>query len=275
MQGSMLEHIRSNKYKGIQCYGIVITARCDLEQGKVEIVHCLAALCLDDWIEHVLSSNLLNAYEKETIFTPLRKIAETAKMDYASLIEFSSDDIKKVCEKNCTKKDYQNVEKILTDRKQLEQIRYEYTSNKKVGFLVKKYKKRFQHELLDLYGGKNYKYCFLPKKSYATEATLLDGLVVDLQNIISIELADCESILQNKYDYLSIQDKEEKERINNTFFFEPPDDFVIFGECIKSPWIEYLMQKFAFSFTRIGVQTPLKDEAESYIEDLMEGYQSV
>lgn len=53
-QGTIIEDIRSKKYPGIRCKGVVISARCDLEQDKIRQFHCLTALSMDDWIFEVL-----------------------------------------------------------------------------------------------------------------------------------------------------------------------------------------------------------------------------
>jgi hypothetical protein len=37
------------------------------------------------------------------------------------------------------------------------------------------------------------------------------------------------------------------------FFLEDDDDFILPEGPIQSPWIEYIMQAFAMSFARVGV----------------------
>lgn len=272
IQGSIIGHIRSPKYEKIRCWGILITARCDLVQEKVDQAHCLVALDLNDWISDVLVSKLIESYKKERIFASLRDVAKSSHMDYETLVGFSKEKIRTVCKENCVEKDYKNVEKVLEQLEVVEQLDLKANLNEKIAFILKEYKKKFQHELRDLYEGKNYKYCFLPQKAYTSESGLLDGLVVDLQNIVPIGLNECKRILANEYDCKIIEDEKEKARINNMFFFESPSDFVIFSGCIVSPWIEYIMQKFSFSFTRIGVETPSKDETEDYVNRLIEEY---
>lgn len=38
-QGSIISNIRSQKYLKVSCFGIVISARCDIAQNKVDCVH--------------------------------------------------------------------------------------------------------------------------------------------------------------------------------------------------------------------------------------------
>ena len=48
------------------------------------------------------------------------------------------------------------------------------------------------------------------------------------------------------------------------------DDFIIADSVVESPWIEYILQLFANSFMRIGVDNALDDEIEEYCEKVME-----
>ena len=62
-----------------------------------------------------------------------------------------------------------------------------------------------------------------------------------------------------------------KKEINKIFFFEDKDDFVIADSIIKSPWIEYVLQQFAYSFIRIGVDNANEYEAKEYCDNILEG----
>lgn len=41
-QGSIISNIRSQKYLKVSCFGIVISARCDIAQNKVDCVHVVS-----------------------------------------------------------------------------------------------------------------------------------------------------------------------------------------------------------------------------------------
>ena len=49
-QGTVFSGLRSNKYYGIYCYGIVITARCDLANKKVDKIFFLTAVPYRQWL---------------------------------------------------------------------------------------------------------------------------------------------------------------------------------------------------------------------------------
>ena len=47
-QGSILYGLRSQYYEGIKCYGVIITARCEIAQSKAKVIHLLSAISLQD-----------------------------------------------------------------------------------------------------------------------------------------------------------------------------------------------------------------------------------
>ena len=49
-QGTVVSGKRSEKYEGIPCLGIIINARCDLAQGKVNKIYYLIAISLEEWM---------------------------------------------------------------------------------------------------------------------------------------------------------------------------------------------------------------------------------
>lgn len=57
--------------------------------------------------------------------------------------------------------------------------------------------------------------------------------------------------------------------INNYFFFDSDSDFVIAENVIVSPWIEYVLQMFANSFMRIGVDNALEYEIEDFCTEIL------
>lgn len=48
-QGTVIYGIKSDKYPAFPCYGIIITARCDIAQNKVPKYHYLVAVDASSW----------------------------------------------------------------------------------------------------------------------------------------------------------------------------------------------------------------------------------
>lgn len=58
-QGSVLYGLRSDRYPGIPCYGIVITASCDIANSKVSKIYCLIGVDAKQWFATVYKGNII------------------------------------------------------------------------------------------------------------------------------------------------------------------------------------------------------------------------
>lgn len=95
-QGTVITSMRSQKYKDANCFGIVISARCDLANCKTSKIYYLTAISVDDWLlsdegfKEVLSSNI-NGLESN-----LQSKLEEAELDWNTLKYFTDDEFKTV-----------------------------------------------------------------------------------------------------------------------------------------------------------------------------------
>ena len=92
---------------------------------------------------------------------------------------------------------------------------------------------------------------------------------MDLQDVIQFDIKVKDPILAYEYDYKVEKSKEKREYINNYFFFDSDSDFVIAENVIVSPWIEYVLQMFANSFMRIGVDNALEYEIVDFCTEIL------
>jgi len=265
-QGSIIEDVRSIKYEGIRCKGIVITARCDLAQNKVPQFHCLIGMTIEDWVYEVLYHAVL----KEKLKDLLNKIEEYCKrkdLNFQILMELDHEKATEIMEKSAEKKD--KIESIVTEWDEYNKLlNLEVTRKEKKQFMMGKGKKIAQKKFENLYNSAFPKYAFIPEKAYSNSKSAVKGIVVDLQNIMQFNLNWMERIMKYEIDFINITDEEERKKIDQYFFFEKEDDFVIIEHVITSPWIEYMMQAFANSFTRIGVDNATNYEVEKYFNDI-------
>lgn len=49
-QGTIIYGVKSKKYPESKCYSIIISARCDVFNGKIDKVYCLTALDVGEWL---------------------------------------------------------------------------------------------------------------------------------------------------------------------------------------------------------------------------------
>ena len=266
-QGTIIEYVRSVKYPGVKCKGIVISSRCDLAQEKISQFHCLSAMNIDKWIYEVLYENVV--YErKKNILGNIKRYCEQKNLDYVTLYGMAMDNVKQILIKSASQKEQKSIQKIIEEGNYIDELLKNKIENKeKRDFLVKN-KKIVESKLKALYNSSFPKFAFIPEKAYSTGTSNVKGLVVDLQDVIQLDIKVKESILAYEYDYTLQKSQKMRDGINKYFFFESESDFVIAESLVTSPWIEYVLQMFANSFIRIGVENALEYEIEDYCMEI-------
>lgn len=262
-QGTIIQYVRSVKYPNIKCEGIIISARCDLAQDKINQFHCLSAMNIDDWIYEVLFENVV--YERKSNNSGnIKKYCEQKDLDYDTLCGMTMDRVKKILMNSASNKEHKNIQKIIDERDNIDVLlKTKIGKKEKKEFLIKN-KKIVQSKLKALYNSSFPKFAFIPEKAYSSGTSNVEGLVVDLQDVIQLDIKVKEPILDYKYDYTLQKSQEMRDYINKYFFFESESDFVIAESVVNSPWIEYVLQMFSNSFIRIGVDNALEYEIEDY-----------
>lgn len=269
-QGTIIEDIRSKKYPGIRCKGVVISARCDLEQDKIRQFHCLTALSMDDWIFEVLFKVIVREMENNN-FGKIRNYAENKGLDFDTILEIGVDRAEEVLRKSATNKEKNNIDKWIAAWKEFKLLSTEEIERgQKKEFLRNRGNALLKSKIRQLYNSAFPKYAFIPEKAFSNRKSSVDGIVVDLQDVNQMDISLQRNILAYEYDYRVLKDEEKRKQINELFFFENMDDFIIADSVVESPWIEYILQLFANSFMRIGVDNALDDEIEEYCEKVME-----
>ena len=270
-QGTIIESMRSGKYPGIRCKGIVISARCDLAQNKIKYFHCLMALPLEDWFFEVLFNDILEEKKKE-LFGKIKRYAEENDLDFDSLINMGIDKVEYILTQcvGDNKKKSNDISIWISTWKTIEEFSCEKKDrNHKNVYLRNNAEKLVKSKMQQLYNSAYPKFAFVPVKAYSCNSSSVEGLVIDLQDIKQIDMNVKNDILDYKYDFSTYQG-DRKEEINKLFFFENESDFVMADGIITSPWIEYILQLFAHSFIRIGVDNAFDYEIREYCNRIME-----
>ena len=87
-QGTTIYGLRSQYYEGICCYGVIITARCDIAQEKVKALHVLSAISLRDWVCTELFDRAFHAYLENDILGPIKQWSKDNELDFDTLLTF-------------------------------------------------------------------------------------------------------------------------------------------------------------------------------------------
>lgn len=265
-QGSIIEDIRSMKYPQHRCKGVVISARCDFAQDKLTHFHCLSALPLQEWIYEILYFQIVDDKTK-SILGNIRNYCKNKGLDFDTLLEL---DIEKACtilEKTVSKKESKQISNLIASWRQLQTLNSPCISREQKDAFLKNEAKSVTQRLISLHNSNYSKYGFIPENSYTTSDSLTEGIVVDLQDIIQLDIKHAPAIASYKYDYAIVTDSETRKEINQFFFFEKNDDFVIADNVVSSPWIEHILHLFANTFTRVGVDNASDYEINEYYEN--------
>lgn len=262
-QGSIITNVRSQKYQGLKCYAIVISARCDLAQGKIDCVHAISAVPLLSWVQTVVFQKALTK-EIESQLRTIEKWAQDEGQDMDSLIELGPDKaIINVKEGSESKAQKAALQACNLWKKYLEFKNNDVPLKEIASFLNDKGKSTRVSTLNELFSGSLNNYCFIPESAYMDNKNVCEGLVADFKDIIPFSINQIEAIQRGDYDYLRILETPKNEELNKQFYLETGYDIVEAKYLIKPPWIEWLMQNFAFSFIRIGVDTITKEQRKT------------
>lgn len=273
-QGTLIYGLRSQYYQDICCYGVIITARCDIAQKKVPVIHTLSAMSLHDWVCTELFSRAAQCHLENDILGPIRQWAKDSGLDFSTLLSFGPQKVGINLNSDTALKDNR--------RKQLESSISAWakwntqTDNpalkRKISLLNRTLAKQKTNILRDLLTGKfANNFCFIPGDALSPKKEYSQGIVVILRDIVHITLDEIKALDSHSLDYTYLSSLENGaevlETLNKKFFLEKDSDFSTFEGTVPSPWLEYLMQNFSNAFTRIGVETLSPPEVEQFCEN--------
>ena len=100
-QGTIIHGIRSDKYSSNRCFGIVITASCDIANCKVSKFYYLVAVDVKDWIiSDIGFREIFNQYIIQTEID-ISDAVQKNQLDWKSLKSFSVKEAIQVINANC------------------------------------------------------------------------------------------------------------------------------------------------------------------------------
>lgn len=185
-QGSVISNIRSPKYPGIKCYGIIISARCDLAQRKIDRVHAISALTLSSWLQTAVFQKALSV-ELKSQLKIIQKWAQTEGEDFESLVELGPDKAILNVEANPQSIEYTKALSACKHWKQYMQYKSGDVSPDEIAtFLNSAGKPTRISTLNELFSGSLTNYCFIPESVYlGNELYFSDFLICcNMRNIL-------------------------------------------------------------------------------------------
>ena len=266
-QGTVLAGLRSDKYLGIPCYGIIITASCDISNDKVSKLYFLIGVDAKQWFCTEYAYRQVYDAKIKKLFKPVEELCMQFSLDADAIRDFTLEEIRAVIAATLTQK---------ADRDRFEKRYQDYATYCRPGMDDEARGRAIRSDIkpaitfLNEIGKERILHFFyLPKAAYLKNSCLMDdGLIVDLQEIGSISMQDAQQITGAGIDNLILIRKSEKERarLHSRYWLEEEDDFVgIEGEVV-SPWREHLMQRFMRDFARIGLNGATGQDHEALVK---------
>jgi len=263
-QGSVIHGIRSKKYNDCSCSGIVVSARCDLANSKIQTVYLVSALKVEQWIIEVGVFEAMEDLIRQRRGT-LAKWAQQHGYDMGSLEEFSIGDIERniniVCEHNKERTELLSKWKEFFALKQLGHSKSPLDIDSHRDAILKFAKQKVKDICKSAYGH----YCFIPASTIQRDSQEGDGFIVDLQDILALPIELIRKIQEDDCDGMILANDERI--LLDGYLYLPHDyDFATVIGTLPSPWVEWLLQCFSNSFVRIGVDRTPEHALCGYID---------
>lgn len=261
-QGAIIYGLRSIKYPEYKCYGILITASCDIANSKVSKYYYLIGVEADEWFKSSYCFKMIFNKEIQKTFDKYSKVISDEGLDAKILLSFTPEEISTVI--NSIK--LKNQKKFLEALDKLKVI-HNCTSVLDLKNTEINLSKIILDKLKCINKGEEYHYYYLPQDSFLNNKILDKGIIVDLQEIGFIYPDEANLLINNKgidASLLTKLDLNEKTltSLRNKFFLEN-DDFIDIESTISSPWREHLMQRFSHGFVRIGLDGAVTSDLEA------------
>lgn len=295
-QGTVIYGVRSKKYPTGPCYGIIITARCDIAQDKVPKYYYLLAVDASKWFCTQYGYRQAYAGTLKSRKTNLCNKAAELELDGESLITMDRESVTAILadkrdQVRGIRKEEQKVDslaKIIEQYCDMANVTMD-TSRSQV---IKQEHKTAVNFLKEIDSGKQCHYYFLPQDAYLNNGVMDRGLIVDMLEIGVLSKADAKKIVNPFVIGLTYSDLpqlpsneelhqlelnrtlfekiSEYVRLRQEFWLESGSDFVAIDGTTRSPWCEHMMQRFSNVFIRIGLDNPTNDDFVGVIKHCFE-----
>lgn len=249
-QGTVIFGIKAEKYPEVPCYGIIVSARCDVANCKVRRLYYIVGVEAREWVlteagfSRVFESNKQNAYNQ------FSEKVKQAKLEPESLSSFEPEEVEKVLEELKNEK----LRDDILERYRQYKIFFTEDSEKREKYVLDNLK-AVKKQMKEINIGKYAHLYYLPKAAYMDEGKMSEGLVVDLQEIEAISIEEAECLQKGQID-MKFDKFHSRDQYSRFCWLEKDGDFTAIDGQIRSPWCEHLMQRFSNSFIRIGIDGP-------------------
>lgn len=300
-QGTIIYGIRSKKYSTTPCYGIIITARCDIAQRKVPKYYYLVAVDVVSWFK---SAHGYEQAYRNYITQKLEDVVKRAnkvELDGNTLAKMDDPELNIILDNSLSlhpenKKYIDSLRKALNEYHIFNRVNMDDNARADA---IKHRNKDAINCLKRISQGDFHHYYFLPQDAYLNNGIKDEGIIVDLLEIDSLPVSDAKrltepyeksiildnipklpdteelaEIVKDDNKFLletTMQQIAEHFRLMNSYWLIDESSFVDIEGTTKSPWCEHLMQRFSNAFIRIGLDNPTENHIKMIIGRIEKG----
>jgi len=249
-QGYIFCSAYADTYQHCGVNGLIITPRCDLENGKVSTVHYLPVIPFQDWLLNDYYI-LLQAVSIKTLESEIKQLLSSNNISINILNHYSHERIIEIVKPKIKDKNLKTLSELLqclsTFKLTSSPISQDFLefihSNKKISALGKTI-------INELISNKRKEYYLIP--DWENEKHYHIVLLREVQKM-SYDISN--SIAQGMY-YHQLTDLNWRDNLQS----KQDSEFLMPVTCINSPFIEHIIQTFFLNFGRIGVDECIKIE---------------
>lgn len=263
-QGTIIQGIRSERYADTPCFGIIISARCDIANEKIHKLYYLVGVEAQVWFATNYGFSVLFKTKKEKAENELSQALARYNLETSSLLSFTDEEREIVINTNVPNE----KQRIELKRKINDCLKYKMADSveKRIS-IVSDNKGVLTTFMENVRQGREYHYYFLPEIAYVNQGSKSKGFIIDLQEIGYFSPSEVKAIKDGIVDRMEIP-SDKLEYYRQKFWLDSPYEYSVATQIIKSPWCEHLMQSFSYGFIRIGLDGPTKEDLQTLINGI-------
>lgn len=244
-QGSIITGCIASKYEGCQVWGCIITARCDLSNKKVGMVHYLPIVCFDDYLRKEILEDLKKEWIKELKSNLGNRMKEKGVSPSFLDRNLGYEDFDTLIRANFNK--IREADKFMDDYK-----KFLGAPNAAIGDIISdsRGEGKLKQEIDRLVSNENTNYYLIEdwsgdKNENQRYKVILLREIKEITLECALSLPD--GLLESDIspDYLSGNSLSVSADSSNFYYVDSE---------INSPFIEHILQRFSNNFIRIGVE---------------------
>lgn len=266
-QGTIFFGVKSDRYPDKPCYGIVLSASCDLANNKIDKIYFAIAVEVNEWLQTNVARSLALKDKLKMTRKNIEELLPKYKLN-SVIFDFTDSEIDRCLSTNIKKtKDLKNLKNKLDEFKFLSTM--DNPSNKDQ--FVACYSDLFLALLKSIDKGERVQFYYLPNNHFKDGdlSDNINGFIIDFQEIYFLSAQDVAALLKGEIDALTLQnDQDALNKLSRVFWLKSNTDFADIYVQIKSPCREHIMQRFSNYFSRIGLEETPKETYQNIINNL-------